>query len=86
MTPERIAEFHSAAIMVNDAELTELCRLARLGLRADSVGGIPTGQVWAMAEGDSFVVRVEKKSFDMPCDGARFVDKRVALVVLEDSD
>ena len=89
LTPERIAEIEKAGAdpklyqgVMLIAELPELCRLARLGLKVE---GAPTT---VCAEWTEVIGRPPFDSYKMvgrcPCP-LEMAGKRVALVVLEDS-
>lgn len=82
MTPERIAEIEADGMCTMEDETAELCRLARLGLRVE---GAPTARI-EIETGDRTVGLSDiwyLMDNDMrPND---WQDKRVALVLLEDS-
>lgn len=95
MTMERIAEIEAAGAdpkldqgVMLIAELPELCRLARLGLRVeeskvyDVTEDDADGRTWPFA-----VVQMEDvKGPNADVNTISLVGKRVALVVLEDSE
>ena len=88
LTPERIAEIEAAfgeetlMAVIDFADVAELCRLARLGLKVE---GAPTT---VCAEWTEVIGRPPFDSYKMvgrcPCP-LEMAGKRVALVVLEDS-
>lgn len=86
LTPERIAEIDKAgSLFVDNGErednfaLEELCRLARLGLRVE---GAPTCLI---ARCSAIDLEGSCELAELPLFPAEYHDKRVALVVLEDS-
>lgn len=90
LTPERIAEIEREFVLwdsrhVKDGSpfakdaLAELCRLARLGLRVE---GAPTCLI---ARCSAIDLEGSCELAELPLFPAEYHDKRVALVVLEDS-
>ena len=83
LTPERIAEIEAKCSLVGQCSqwpgtLTELCRLARLGMRVEEA---PTTR--AKVPPPSWVGPTWVEHTPLP---AEMAGKRVALVVLEDSE